>query len=274
MLSALQHILANLGFREDVGAFIVLFGLVVARLVSAITLSPFLGGRNISPRIKVGLAVVVSIVLFPTMAPRLVAGELTVLRATCLLIKESVIGATIGFLSQLVFQGIQMAGAMMDYARGMSQATFLAPQLESNVSLIGQLQLQASLVLFLILNGHLLFLRALAASFQKIPLLEFPHFTGGTLGVMEQLGRYSAETLEIAVRLSAPVLLALFLVDIGFGMLGKVAQGLNVHNESQPVKALFGLGVFLLALAYVVGRMPNYFTDMVEEVRQFVAYIS
>ena len=46
------------------------------------------------------------------------------------------------------------------------------------------------------------------------------------------------------MRLSAPVLLALFFVDIGFGMLGKIAQGLNVHDESQPVKALFGLGVF------------------------------
>jgi flagellar biosynthesis protein FliR len=274
MLTTLQHILANLGFHDDVGAFIVLFGLMVARLVTAITLSPFLGGRSVSPRIKVGLAVVVSMVLFPTMAPHLIAGDLTTIRVTGLLIKESVIGATIGFLSQLVFQGVQMAGATMDYVRGMSQATFLAPQLESNVSLIGQLQLQASLVLFLILNGHLLFLRALAASFQKIPLLEFPHFSGGTLAVMEHLGRYTAETLEIAVRLSAPVLLALFLVDIGFGMLGKIAQGLNVHNESQPVKALFGLGVFLLALAYIVGRMPSYFADMVEQVRQFVAYIS
>ena len=65
---------------------------------------------------------------------------------------------------------MQMAGAMVDYGRGMSQATFFAPQLETNVSLLGQLQFQAALVLFLFLNGHLLFLRALASSFQIIPL--------------------------------------------------------------------------------------------------------
>ena len=84
-----------------------------------------------------------------------------------------------------------MAGATMDYVRGMSQATFFAPQLENNVSLLGQLQLQASLVLFLVLNGHLLFLRALAASFQKMPLLEFPQFSGGTMAAMEQMARYT-----------------------------------------------------------------------------------
>jgi flagellar biosynthetic protein FliR len=274
MLAALQHILTTLGFHEDVSVFIVLFGLIFARLVSAITLTPFLGGKAVSPRIKVGLAALISAIIFPVLAPQANPGELNTLRVMGLLVKESVIGATIGFLSQIIFQSIQMAGATMDYVRGMSQATFLAPQLESNVSLIGQLQLQASLVLFLALNGHLLFLRALAASFQKLPLLEFPHISGGTLPVIEQLGRYTADSLQIAVQLSAPVVLTLFLVDIGFGLLGKVASGINVHNESQPVKALLGLGVFLLALAYIIGRMPTYFAEMVEEVRQFVQHIS
>ena len=274
MLAALQQILSNLGIHQDVTAFVVLFGLVLARLVTAITLTPFLGGRAVSSRIKVGLAAVISIVLFPTLASQFNPGELSSLRVMCLLIKESVIGATIGFLSQIIFQSVQMAGATMDYARGMSQATFFAPQLEDNVSVTGQLQLQATLVLFLVLNGHLLFLRALAASFQKMPLLEFPKFSGGTLIAMEQMARYTGESLLVAVQLSAPVLLALFLVDVSFGGLGKVASGLNVHNESQPVKAMFGLGVFLLALSYIVGRMPGYFAQMMDEIRQFIQHIS
>ena len=190
MLAALQHILASIGFHDDVGTFIVLFGLIVTRLVTAITLTPFMGGKTVSPQVKVGLAALISILVFPTLAPHLNAGELSSLRVLCLLIKEAVIGSTIGFLSQIIFQSVQMAGATMDYSRGMSQATFFAPQLENNVSLLGQLQLQASLVLFLVLNGHLLFLRALAGSFQKMPLLDFPQFSGGTMAAMEQMARY------------------------------------------------------------------------------------
>ena len=267
MLAALQHILASLGIHIEISTFLVLFGLVFARLALAIGFTPFFGGRSIAGRIKVGLAVVVSMLLYPSVAPANV-GEMNTLLVMSLLIKEAVIGATLGFLSQIVFNSIQMAGATIDYARGMSQATFFVPQLETNVSLLGQLQFQAALVLFLVLNGHLLFLRALAASFQTVPLLGFPKFASGTMTGVEQMARYTGESLMIAVQLSAPALLVLFLVDISFGMLGKVASGLQVHSESQPVKALVGLGIVLLTLSYIVNRVPDHFAGMLQQVDQ------
>src|SRR5215471_9090828 len=155
MFKAAEQILASLGIHADVGTFVVLFGLIFARMSGAITLTPFFGGRSIPGRIKVGLAVIVSMLLYANVAPEN-PGPLTTVLFACLLLKELAIGVTIGFMAQIVFNSIQMAGAMVDYGRGMSQATFLAPQLETNVSLLGQLQFQAVLVLFLILNGHLL----------------------------------------------------------------------------------------------------------------------
>lgn len=270
MLAALQHVLATLGIHTDLNTFIVLFGLVFARLATAISLTPFLGGRSVAGRIKVGLAVLVSALLYTNVAPEANFGSLGVLRVMGLLVKEVTIGATLGFLAQLVFQSIQMAGALIDYGRGMSQATFFAPQLETNVSLLGQLYLQASLVLFLVLNGHLLFLKGLAASFRNVPLLEFPRFTAGTLSGMEQMAHYTSESLRIALQLSAPALLALFLVDVSFGMISKVASGIHVHTESQPVKAMLGLGVVLLALSYILNRMSGYFGDMLKTLEQFM----
>jgi len=273
MLEALQRLLADLGIRVDIPTFAVLFGLVMTRLAAAIALTPFLGGRSVSGRIKVGLAAVMSMLLFPMVAPQSNLGDLNVLRVMSLAVKEGVIGATLGFLSQLVFQSIQMAGASIDYARGMSQATFLAPQLETNVSLIGQLEFQASLVLFLLLDGHLLFLRALASSYSNVPLLEFPKFGGGTLSGMEQMGRYTGDSLRIALQLAAPVLLTLFLIDISFGMIGKVAAGIRVHTESQPIKSLVGLGMVFLTLGYVLNRLPEYFAGMIQTVSQLMRNI-
>ena len=273
MLDALQRILTNLGIHVQINTFLVLFGLVLARMAAAIALAPFLGGKSVSGRIKMGLAIIVSMILFPNVAPQTNLGDLNVVRVLALMVKEGVIGATLGFLSQLVFQSIQMAGASTDYSRGMSQATFLAPQLESNVSLIGQLQLQASLVLFLVMNGHLLFLRAMAASFRNVPLLQFPQFGGGTLLGMEQVGHYTAQSLQIALQLAAPALLTIFLIDISFGMLGRVASGLRVHTESQPVKAFIGLGIVFLGIGYVIGRIPDYFAGMLLTLEQFMRNI-
>lgn len=272
MLRAAEQILASLGIHTDVGTFLVLFGLIFARMVGAITLTPFFGGRSIPGQVKVGLAMIVSMLLFENVAPAN-PGPMGTILVVCLLVKELLIGMTIGFMAQIVFNSIQMAGAMVDYGRGMSQATFLAPQLETNVSLLGQLQFQGALVLFLLLNGHLVFLRGLAASFQNVPVLTFPSFASGTTPAAEQLAHYTAQSLVIALQLSAPALLALFLVDVSFGVLGRVASGLQVHTESQPVKAMVGLVIVLLALAYIFNRMPGYFVELMEQMRVFMKNI-
>jgi flagellar biosynthetic protein FliR len=270
MLLALQHILANLGVHTEISTFFLLFGLAAARLATAISLTPFLGGRSVSSKIKIGLALLISMLLFPSIAPQGNVEEINVLRAACLLVKEVLVGATLGFLSQLVFYSVQMSGAMIDYGRGMSQATFFAPQLETDVSLLGQLQLQASVVLFLLLNGHLLFLRALADSYRSVPLLDFPKFAAGTLAGTVQIAQYTGASLSVAVQLAAPVLLSLFLVDISFGLLGRAASGFHVHNESQPVKSLVGLGVVFLALAYVLNRAPALFGEMLQQIEDMM----
>src|SRR2546427_579171 len=114
MLAALQHILASLGLHANPEQFAVLFGLIFARISIAIGLTPFLGGKSVFGRMKVGLAVVISALLFESVAPGY-PSSLTTISVICLLAKELMIGATLGFLSQIVFHSIQMAGAMVDY---------------------------------------------------------------------------------------------------------------------------------------------------------------
>ena len=90
---------------------------------------------------------------------------------------------------------------------------------------------------------------------------------------MEQVGHYTAQSLQIALQLAAPALLTIFLIDISFGMLGRVASGLRVHTESQPVKAFIGLGIVFLGIGYVIGRLPDYFAGMLLTLEQFMRNI-
>ena len=112
---------------------------------------------------------------------------------------------------------------------------------------MGLFQFQLALVIFLFLNGHLIFIRALADSFGRIPLFDFPHLAAPA-SVAQLMGRISGQVLVVAIQLGAPVLLTLFLVDAVFGMLNKIAPQVNIHQESQPVKAFvnnqFGQNVF------------------------------
>jgi len=264
-LSVLDRILRQLGLATDVTAFLILFGLILSRVIGAIVLNPLLGGAAVSGRIKVGFAVIVTAVLFPSVSPGVANVQISNLTFVALLAKEITIGVTIGLISQFIFFAVQTAGTLIDTERGMNQATFYSPQLQGNASLIGQLQFQVALVLFLAVNGHLFFLRALRDSFREVPVLDVPRFQMGVAAVTEQIIRLSANVFVIAIQLSAPVLLVLFLVDVAFGVLNKIAPQVNVHYESQTVKSLVGLVIVILTIGFVMARLDREFARMIQD---------
>jgi flagellar biosynthesis protein FliR len=265
-----QRILANAGVHTDLSSFLLLFGLVFTRLTIALSLSPFFGG-GVPGQIKVGLSVIIAAVLYPSVAP---AGGLPMqmngLIFFGLLAKEALIGAIIGLLIQMVFYSVQMAGTLIDTARGMNQITYVAPQLQGHTSAFGQLQFQACLVLFLTIDGHLFFLKGLQTSFQQLPLLAYPSFQPGLTPLLEKMMRVGSDVMLIALRLSAPVLVAMFLIDVSFGAIGKVASQINVYQESQPVKALAGLGVLLLGIGIMFEQILIHLSGSVSGIMEIV----
>jgi flagellar biosynthetic protein FliR len=69
----------------------------------------------------------------------------------------------------------------------------------------------------------------------------------------------------IAIQLSAPVLIVLFLVDVAFGVLNKIAPQINVHYESQTVKSLVGLVIVILTIGFVMARLDREFARMIQD---------
>jgi flagellar biosynthesis protein FliR len=268
-LSALQAILGAVGSHVNVVRWLELFALVFARVTPAVALAPFLGGSSVSTQIKTGLGVVISLVLIPAFSqiPD-VPQSMTVFLA--LLLKEVVVGSTIGFLAQLVFYAVQISGIVMDTQRGLNQITYLAPQLPGHVSALGNLQFQASLLVFLALRGHLLYIRALGESFRALPLLEIPHFNQGVLPIAELAAKTSGDALLFGVRLALPVVLAIFLTDVAFASLGKAASRLRLINEAYTAKAMVGLALLFFVIAFLFDQLPPAFAAMLRNIKTFL----
>jgi flagellar biosynthetic protein FliR len=260
LLEAATRILHGLGYQTDVVELAAIFGLALARVSTALSLSPFLGGKSVANPVKLGLSVLFTVFVFPSAAES--AGELNPVLYMALLLKEAMIGLTIAFVAQLLFYALQTAGALIDTGRGMDQPGLFVPQLPGNASVLAQLKMQAAIVLFLALNGHLIYLRALGRSFRQLPLLRFPAFGATPLGTAQQMARISSEVFLVAIQLAAPVMIALFLVDVCFGVLGKMAPQMHVHQESQPVKSLIGIAVLLAASGFIFVRIEGAISRM------------
>jgi len=127
-----------------------------------------------------------------------------------------------------------------------------------------------ALVIFLFLNGHLIYIRALADSFNRIPLFAFPALAS-PMPVMMRLAQISGQVFVIALQLSGPVVLTLFLVDVVFGAISKVASHVNVHNESQPVKAFVGILILVPSIAFIFSRAGELLSRTIWDIYDVVA---
>ena len=269
-LPTLQSLLQSAGIHVDVQSFLLLFFLIFTRLISAFSLAPFMGGQALPTQAKVGLAAVTASLLYPGLAKAAgpLPGSPTFYFA--LLGKEFVVGMMIGFISQMIFFGVQIAGIVIDTQRGLNQITYLAPQLPGNVSALGNLQIQASVVLFLLLGGHLLFLRSMAHSFLVIPPVQMPHFAMGWLPVASEFSRISASAVLVGAQLCAPVVLTIFLIDMSFGSIQKVASSIRISNDAHTAKSWIGLAVFLLSAGFFFDRLARFLASAIPTIDHFV----
>lgn len=212
--------------------------LVLARVLSFLTVAPLFNRRQIPPLSKIGLAMLLSLIVVATGDVALERNIVTFLSA---LVLEVATGIAAGMLTNWLFMSFQVGGALMDQQAGFGTAAIFDPTTFGQVSLLSNFFLSLSLLLFLELNGHHLALLALLRSFTLVPAGSAVLGANWAQVVIAVL----AGSMSLALRLAAPVLAAIVITDITLGMLGRAVPQLNVLMLALPVKA----GVALLVLA-------------------------
>lgn len=264
-LKLLETILQVFEVGQNPQAFLVLVGLAFARLIAFLIVVPFFGGAAVPGRVKVATATALVIIAYPSLAAALPAEGTRIpfgaIGFAGLLIKEALVGFTLGFVASLVFEAVQVAGRIIDFQRGSTMNEMFAPQLQTRVSELGQFKLQFSIVIFLLIGAHHAFLRSLIESFHVVPALEFPHFAQGWSPAALYITQLTGAVMAIGVQLAAPAIIALLLTDIFFGIVNRVAPQINVFFLSLPVKMMVGLFVVLIALALFKDRYIYYFSE-------------
>ncbi len=224
--------------------------LIAARLVPVFAFVPFFGGRLVPAPIRVGIAVAFALILLPVMGDPVTAAwavDPSPVLIAVLLGKEILVGLTLGFVASLPFYAADAAGRLADVARGAQQSQILVPQTGERSTPLGDFSLQLAIVVFLLLDGHLLFLQSLATSYEAVPILTTPSAAGWG-GAGQVAISASAHMIAAAVGLAAPVLAATFLSDLTLGLINRVAPQVQVYFVGMPVKAVLGIFVFMLAL--------------------------
>lgn len=211
------------------------------RIAACIGVMPLLGSQLVPQRIRIILAVTITLVVAPLLPPTPRVDALS-LASLIIILQQMLIGIALGFMVEVVTQVFVVAGQLIAMQTGLGIATTVDPAQGVSVVVVSQWFLFLVSLTFLALNGHLVLIELLADSFHTLPVSD-QGWTSNDLGRIVQWGGWMfASALIIAL----PALTALLVVNLAFGVMTRAAPQLNIFALGFPVTMMVGLAIIWL----------------------------
>ena len=211
---------------------------------------PIFDSKNIPFLVKAGLSVAISIVLFPILKLDDIPVYSSVIPFGIKVIGEISLGVIIGFSVKLIFAGVQLAGQIAGFQMGFAFVNVIDPATSAQVPIIAQAKNLIAMLIFLSINAHYWFLRGLVESFRLVPPLDFKF----SASLMEQFIRVTSNMFIIAIKVGAPVMVALLLTTVALGLVARTVPQMNVFIVAMPAK----IGIGLLFLVFTVPYLSSF----------------
>lgn len=229
--------------------------LVFIRVGAMLFTAPLVSGKTVPAMLKIGLAVLLTILLVPVNQAHFSEVPLEWLPLSLLVIKEMGVGIAVGFGANLVFNAMQVAGQFMGLQIGFTLANVIDPLFSQSVSLIDQLYTILTGLIFLAIDGHHMLILAIQQTLDIVPIGTF-HITGPFIN---QLVTMTGGVFVAAMRLALPITAALLLADIALGLMARTVPQMNIFVVGLPVKIAVGFIVILATLPSVGGLATGLF---------------
>lgn len=236
----------------DLGNFVTrmdLFLLVLVRMSGLFILSPIFGRQNMPAIFKIGFSFMLAVIFMNALPIGTETYFQNIYQYMVLIIREFAIGLVMGYITYAVMSAIYVAGQLIDTQVGFGIANVMDPISNIQIPLTSNFYYIFIILVFLLLNGHHMLVRALFQSFEAIPVGQFAvtgEFLTLTISIITTM-------FLVAIKISAPIIAAIFITDIVLGVLSKTMPEMNVFALGMPLKIIIGLLIMMLTVTAAVG---------------------
>lgn len=206
------------------------------RILGLFTSAPVLSARSIPARARIGLAFFIALCAQAGL-PEQPLVSLNDSRALAVGIQQLVIGLSIGMAARIVFAAIELAGELIGLQMGLNFAGFFDPVIGAQSSTVGRLYGNTTLLLFVVLNGHLLLVQTVIASFETFPIGHDPLYVASHMKLHE-LGTI---VFRYGFHIALPMIGILMFVNAVLGIISRVAPQINVFAIGFPLTLVAGM---------------------------------
>lgn len=226
------------------------------RIGAALGSVPVIGTMMVPVRIRLALAIALTIVIAP-LAPRGPVIDPLSLAGVLVTFQQIVIGVAMGLALHFVFNAFVFAGEIIAMQMGLGFASMVDPQNGVSVPVVSQFYVILVTLVFLALDGHLALIELLADSFHTIPIGP----AGLALPPMWDLVLRAGQVFAGALAVALPAVAALLVVNIAFGVMTRAAPQLNVFALGFPLTLLLGFVLILFTLPATLPQITQQLED-------------
>ena len=213
------------------------------RIAALIGTAPIIGDATVPRRVRIGLALFVTVVVAPGVSSvpdvALLSGE-----GFLLIVRQMLIGAAMGFSMRLAFAAIEYAGDLIGLQMGLGFALLIDPETRDQTPMIGSLLRYFASLAFLAANGPLMMIAGVADSFQSLPIAG----SAGLFGDWKMLTLQGGVIFGLALHMALPVIAALLVTNVALGVMTRAAPQLNLFSIGFPITISVGLIVLIVSL--------------------------
>lgn len=234
------------------------------RIGGMLLVAPVLGDNRIPARIKMGLCVALTVAVAPAAANSPAVGVLSA-QWLLMVLNQLLIGVAMGFILQLVFNAVVIAGESIATTMGLGYALLNDPSNGVQVPIVSQFYTVFVTLLFLAFNGHHELIQLLWESFETLPV--------GVIingNMLWHVVEWSAVLFTGALQIALPALAALLTVNLVLGIMTRAAPQLNIFSVGFPIAITVGFVVILLTLPSVAGIFQSLSLLGFDSVRVFL----
>ena len=239
--------------------------LIFARVAAFITITPILGAQTIPAPVRLGIPIFVTAVVFPFVT---IPGHFSIFTFSGLIIllQQVLIGMLMGFTIRILFSALETGGYAIGQTMGLGFAQMVDPANGVTVPVTSQFYTLLATLIFLSMNGHLVALSVVVDSFSTMPV-DMLSLKDINIWSIINLAKW---IFTGAVMIALPVVGALLIVNIAFGVMMRAAPQLNIFSIGFPVSLMLGFVFILIALPLFYPQFSQMFEVSINGMRSFM----
>lgn len=204
-------------------------------------------------QVKAGLSALCALIILPHLIMTQTLPELSVLEYGLMVIKELVLGYSLGYVVLMFVSSLRLGGQLIGMQIGFSFVQVADPTSSQGLGIVSEFFQLAGSLTFLFLGGHLVILQAFFHSFEMVSLAGI-HLNGS---IVEEIALYTRMVFVCGLQIAMPIIAVILIGDVALGIIARTVPKMNIFQVGFSLKILGGLAMLIILMPYLGDIIKN-----------------